>query len=659
MRLDHGQPALRAGPSRFGWLTASVAVCTFASALQAQDARVYSANSSNGRIQRLEFDPPSATTVNSDENQRVTLRAIAIREDGVDGAQLIACDTQAGEVVFYAGAAGVGVTIVSAAGGGPTHPDGVSLDPDGNLALVTSGPGNAQGKTAQVWVVLRDLGDSGSSGNPAFPGGYRAPLGLLDSEVMATTKIGGVDTSLTMHALEETARVRATAGLLEAGDLLVVASDPPMLLRYRAAPLRAYVAALRALPPGGTPPAELDPEVVIHPPTSSEEAARRFPDGAEPGGVAFAPDGSLLIPVAGGDVLLYGPDGRRREQGGQFVDFADDLGNGKFKVAVGPQGGKFRAFLTNRNGGEVLRFTFQADGTGVADGTVTSGIESPVGIATTTSTVVPTPTGNDVLITPTQVLTSKFKQVVTAGVTAERVLLFADPREKEIATPPALPLHRSLFLNEISEELPPIEIPAYVRSFPLGDPDTGTPTFILVVVDTTAQLEGVATHFAEEATILGYEPDCGSADSWERPRIFWAPTLDEPPIVEGDTFIDVTDLCGSDRALTRNILSLFLPGARDTRDPKEIASSKFDGLTTLFTSSNCISKGVRAKLARKLDTATRSFERKKYADAATAIKEFSALVASNLGAFDSCSDSLGSELMARCGSLVFALGFVH
>jgi hypothetical protein len=41
------------------------------------------------------------------------------------------------------------------------------------------------------------------------------------------------------------------------------------------------------------------------------------------------------------------------------------------------------------------------------------------------------------------------------------------------------------------------------------------------------------------------------------------------------------------------------------------------------------------------------------------VKDFSALVAANLGAFDTCSDSLGSELMARAGSLAFALGFVH
>jgi hypothetical protein len=164
------------------------------------------------------------------------------------------------------------------------------------------------------------------------------------------------------------------------------------------------------------------------------------------------------------------------------------------------------------------------------------------------------------------VLTSKFKQVVTSGVTAERVILFADPREKEIATPPALPLHRSLFLNEISEELPPIEIPAYVRSFPLGDPDTGTPTFILVVVDTSAQLEGVATH-SRRSRPSGYEPDCSSADSWERRA---GADARRPPIVEGAP-VDVTDLCGSDRALAQHPVALPAGRARHAR-PKEIAS---------------------------------------------------------------------------------------
>jgi hypothetical protein len=636
----------------------AVACCLFAPALAAQDARVYTANSSNGRIELLTFDPPSATTVNTDANQRTTLRSLVIRDDGVGGSNLVACDTQAGEVVFYAGSAGDGVKIVSAGDGGPSFPDGASLDVDGNLFLVSSANGNGNTKTAQAWVVLRDLGDSGSSGFPALPGGYRKPFGKMDGEVKATTPIGGVDTLLTVHALEDTFRVPAAAGVLASGDLLVVASDPAMLLRYRAADVHAYVKALRAMHAGGAAPAEIDPVVLIHPPESSVAAERKFPSGTSPSGVAIAPDGSLLVPVEGGDVLIYGPDGVRRSVGGTFVDFADDLGNGKFKIAIGPQGGKFRAFLSNRNGGQVLRFTIAADDTGVADGSVTSGLEFPVGLATTTSSLVPTPRGNGVSITPNVVLSDLFESVVTPGVTSSKVILFEDPREKEIETPDELPLHRSLLLTEISEDLPAIEIPAYVRSMRLGDAVTGPPTFILVLLDTTAQLAGVSKHFAEESEILGYEAECGSPDPWKRPRVFWAPTPDEEPIVEGAIVVDITDACGSDRGLTRNTLSVFLPGSRDTRASRDIAGFKVDNLKKVFAAATCIDKRVKAKIDKKMDTVSRSFDRNKYADAATALNDIAAIVIANPGAFTTCSGTLGAEILARIGSAVFSLNLV-
>src|SRR5688572_6443547 len=154
------------------------AVMTFACAvLPAQEARVYSANSSNGQIVLVTFDPPGTTVVNTDANQRTSLRALAIRDDGVDGIHLIVCDTNGGEVVFYGDAAGNGEVVASAEDDGPALPDGVSIDSDGNLALVTSGPGNSGAKTAQVWVVLRDPACDGGGGGSCLPGGYRAPLG--------------------------------------------------------------------------------------------------------------------------------------------------------------------------------------------------------------------------------------------------------------------------------------------------------------------------------------------------------------------------------------------------------------------------------------------------------------------------------------------------
>jgi hypothetical protein len=89
---------------------------------------------------------------------------------------LIACDTQAGEAALCR--VGRGRRQDRERGRRRSVlPDGASLDVDGNL-FRDSANGNGN-KTAQVWVVLRDLGDSGSSGF-CLPGGYRKPFGKMD-----------------------------------------------------------------------------------------------------------------------------------------------------------------------------------------------------------------------------------------------------------------------------------------------------------------------------------------------------------------------------------------------------------------------------------------------------------------------------------------------
>jgi len=657
MSMQPCEPAVGARGPRMRALAIVAICCAHAPALFAQDARVYVADPAKNRLLKLAFDPPSATTVNSDESTRTSLRALALREDGVGGAHVIACDPPTGEVLFYSDAAGAGVVIFDATDGGPTHAAGPSLDAAGNLLLVSPG---TKARTAQVWAALRDLGDSGSSGFAAFPGGYRAPLGRVDGLVEAVTPIGGVDTTIPAEELEECFRVRTAAGALAAGDVLVVSSVPPMLLRYRAADVRAFLDALRAMAPGDAPPAEINPDTLVHPPHSSVPVERRFPDTATPGGVAMAPDGSLLVPVRGGRILIFEPDGTRRSDGaGGFVDFASGLGRGKCKVAVGPQGGRHRAFVSDRARGEVLRFTILADGTGALDGSVTAGVDLPMGIATTTSSIVETPQGDDVALQQNVVLESRVDHVLVGGVTSSQVILFADPREKEVDTPPEMALHRSLLLSEISEDLPDVEIPPYVRSFRLGDPDRGVPTFILVLADTTAGLDGLVTHLSDEAAILGYEPDCHAPEPWRQPRLFWAPTPDEPPIVEEPRFIDITDACGSNRGLSRNTLSVFLPGSRDTRPLVEVARFKFDGLGALLARSDCIEAGVYKKLDRKLASAFKAFKRGRDQESIVHLTDFAGIVAANPAAFGGCPPERASEFRSRAGSAIFSIALMQ
>jgi hypothetical protein len=256
----------------------------------------------------------------------------------------------------------------------------------------------------------------------------------------------------------------------------------------------AFVDALA----GGGSPAEVVPEVFIHPPNASVPPERRFPSGVSPHGMDISMAGELLISAGEGVILHYRADGTRLPDGsGGFLDFASGLGQGKFKLAIGPQDGEDRAFVTDRNGGQVLRFLIEEDGTGTLDAVVPDS-EFPVGIATTTSNLQLTPAGAGVQVTSSNLLVSTIENVPAPGFTSITEFVFTDPRESEVATPPGQPLHRGLFLSEISSLLPPsVEIPAHVRSFRKGDPDTGEPTFILLVVESTATSLGLVSHIAD------------------------------------------------------------------------------------------------------------------------------------------------------------------
>jgi hypothetical protein len=616
--------------------------------LDAQDARAVSANSSNGRILEIRFDPPGSTVLNTDAQSRVGLVSLVFRDDGAAGVHLLAADRQRGQVLFYSGAAGAGASVLDAAiAGSPPFPDGLSLDARDDLFGTTSAAGAGAEKDARVWVLRRDPACTGG----CRPGGYAPAVGTIDNNVQISVPIGGVTTLLTVELLEETRVVPFDTDAFDPGDLLVLASDPPALLRYRAAAVTAFLDALAL----GQTPAELTPEVVIFPSNASVAPERRFPIGSEPNGMDFTPEGELLIASGNGAILVFRSDGTRLSNGSGFVDFATNLGQGKFKLAVGPQGGVFRAFVSDRNGGEVLRFRIQPDSTGLLDGVVADP-EFPVGIATTTASVVPVQKGLGVTIRPTNLMQTTIENVVLAGSTGVSVVLFEDPRESEVSVPPNQPLHRALRLGEIRADLPPdAEIPAYVRAFRRGDPLLGKATFLLVVADTNVDVRGELAHVIDESLILGYEPDCAALDPTAQPRLFWVPSPDEAPVLESPVFTDVSNDCGTTRGLTRS-WSLFLASARDTRPTLEIASTKLSALATVLSRAQCVNQRLVKALQRKLESAQRQFSRKKYAATADELRAFSTLIQGSPGSFSSCNLNEGGELRARADSAVFILG---
>jgi hypothetical protein len=615
---------------------------------QAQNARVYVANSSNSRVLQVQFNPISTHVVIDDPNLLTQVRDLAIRDDGLNGTNLIVSDRNGGRIAFYQNAAGTGQLIFDAnVIDGPRRPDGMSLDLAGNLFVMNSGQGSSAG-VSQVWVVRRDTACPG--GAHCLPGGYGAPLGLIDPNVRIPTLVGGVPALMVAELLPESHVVRSGAGLLHAGDLLVV-TNPGAVVRYQAAQIGAFLAALAA----GQSPAALTPDTVIYPAGASVPGDRQFPAGSVPNGMAFGPNGDLLIPVSDGRILTYGPDGRRRSNGaGGFVDFTAGSGQDNFKIAVGLQDGQNRAFVTHQQRGELHRFAIAPDGTGVLDAVV-PGLQVPVGVDASNSNTVPAPAGSNVTVAPTDVLSSRIEQVLLPGLVNARVSTFPDPRESEQSVPPNLPLHRSLFLNELRADLPAIEIPAYARAFRLGDPNTGTPSFILVEASTNVVVSGLLDHLAIETPILGYAPDCADPDHTRLPFMFWSPDANDAPIVEGARFIDVTTGCGSIRGITRD-MSYFLTGVRITEPLPDLVRQKLDGLRQVISGSSCITSQVSRRLLNLMDRADRDFARAHYTDVVSDLQAIETQVVQAPQAFSDCAGNTAGEIRARVRSAVFVLG---
>jgi len=613
------------------------AALAFAPALASQDARVVSCNSANGKILEIDFDAGTSTQLVND-NARVSMQSCVFRNDGADGLHLLVADRN-GEVVFYENTAAPGRIVLGIAAGNPAHPDGLSLDPQQNLYGVTSATGSSADAVARVWMLRR------AAGGP-LPGGHVGPVAYIDATIPG------------VQLLAETYFVTSTQGILVAGDLLVLANTPAQVLRYRAADLAAFRSALAA----GTPAAELTPEVFVHPSGAAVPAARRFPVGATPTGMELTQDGNLLISTSEGVVLNYLADGTRRtNSAGLFVDFASGLGNGSLKIASAFQDGALRVFLAERNGGEVHRFHLAADGTGVLDTTVTDS-ESPNGIATTTAALVPTPAGAGVVIAPSDLIVSTIERVPHAGVTSITEFVFTDPRESEAGAPadPSAPLHRALDLNaEVSSLLPAgVTIPPYVRAFRKADPvtglHTGAPTFLLLVADTSAEVQGTVQHIADDEGVLGYKPNCDDPNLTLRPKLFWRdnPAAGEAPIPE-NAFINVSNGCGTSRGLTKGF-SLFLP-ARDTRTTAAIFQSQLTGIGLALGRAQCVRARTLKALQRQYDVVLREASRGRLDKALTALRAFQALVEGAPQDFASCAQNEGGDLRARTGAAIFTL----
>jgi hypothetical protein len=580
-------------------IAAAIAVGT----AHAQSLRVTAANASNDQVYDVTFVGTGGytTVLNTDQNLYNSFRSLVFIPNAQSGTvDLLVADTLKGEIVRYPGASGAGTVIWSTSqGSGPEYPDGLSVDPSGDLFVVTSGSGTS--KPQQLWVFPHD---------PSQPlGAGFLPPQLVDDG------FGGV----AVGSLDDTLIARTTSAAAGAGDLLVLASNPDTVFVYSAASIQSVIA--------GGPPISPAKELLT---------ATQFPAGADLGGMDFwPPDESLLITTGDGTILRYAFTAGVATR---LPDFSSGLGNGKFKIKTGIQNGVPYAFVANNNGGQILKFGAPppAGGPNPPLATVTNGVEHPQGLAATnleaasTSTCLQNAGGCDLL---GKVLKHSIQDVPTlAGYLIEDVCVVpVDPRIAQYGTCTG----HTLQVGQVCAGYGNTVIPDYLCG---GSGSTGA-GFALIKSLTSSdnQLNGaLIANDADSATVLpGANPPCPQT------ALAWAPLAGEGSVVEGNNLVEMTGTCGTSGAGTRQ-LSLWglglvvnmaaLPGSNTRKKWTNFATSKYAALESTISAAS-IAPTFESNLLSCINVSVTAFNKNQFASAASQLLTCDSLVAGSPGSF--------------------------
>jgi hypothetical protein len=198
-----------------GLLAASAAVSQEA---EVAELEVVGGNSSNSLMFGLNYgleagDIDEAITLNDDANAYPSLNSFTfvLNTCGESRTDVVAASTNASRLVIYAGGRGTGAPICGETGQAacPARPVGLSTSIEQLISVATSG---ASGTTPGVFTF--------AAGN--------------DESTCATFSRRGGDLSVgsnRIRAIADTEFVRGNGGDLEAGDLLVLVSNPAMIVR--------------------------------------------------------------------------------------------------------------------------------------------------------------------------------------------------------------------------------------------------------------------------------------------------------------------------------------------------------------------------------------------------------------------------------------------
>jgi hypothetical protein len=326
-----------------------------ASGAYAQNLTVTAANASNDAVYDVTFNNKgggSISILNNDGSSLHSLQSLTFANNASNQQlDLLVADNQGGEIVRYFGdfptvpAAGTPVWSF-ATNGGPSNPDGLSVDAFGNVFVVNVASGTST--QAQVWELVFD-----STGHT-----FQAANRIDTSSSPFTSKTTLAETMVATASMVMACSSPCTSITINPGDLLVLKSDPA------GSAVLDYPGQGGQGPSGPTPPTTLI----------------NLPTGVQPGGMAFWQTGTgttLLVTTGTGSILQYSLTTNPATQLQNFN--VASLGNGQYKVKTGIQLGVPYVFIADNNNGRIMQF----NANGTLRATVTAGVQHPQGIAVT------------------------------------------------------------------------------------------------------------------------------------------------------------------------------------------------------------------------------------------------------------------------------------